>query len=60
VESFKHLDERCTFEIKSGIAMAKAGFSNNTALFTSKMDLELRKKVVKCYIWSIALYGART
>jgi hypothetical protein len=22
------------------------------------MDLELRKKLVKCYIWSIALYGA--
>jgi hypothetical protein len=22
--------------------------------------LELRKKLVKCYIWSIALYGAET
>jgi hypothetical protein len=22
------------------------------------MDLELRKKLVKCYIWGIALYGA--
>jgi hypothetical protein len=30
------------------------------ALFTSKTDLELRKKIVKCYIWSIALYGAET
>jgi hypothetical protein len=28
------------------------------ALFTSKMDLELRKELVKCYIWSVALYGA--
>jgi hypothetical protein len=28
--------------------------------FTSKMDLELRKKLVKCYIWSIAFYGAET
>jgi hypothetical protein len=28
------------------------------ALFTSKMDLELRKKLVKCYIWSIDFYGA--
>jgi hypothetical protein len=27
---------------------------------TSTMDLELRKKLVKCYIWSIALYGAET
>jgi hypothetical protein len=24
------------------------------------LDLELRKKLVKCYIWSIALYGAET
>jgi len=28
--------------------------------FTSTLDLELRKKLVKCYIWSIALYGAET
>jgi hypothetical protein len=28
--------------------------------FTNKMDLELRKKLVKCYIWSIALYGDET
>jgi len=27
---------------------------------TSAVDLELRKKRVKCYIWSIALYGAET
>jgi hypothetical protein len=24
------------------------------------MDLELRKKLVKCYIWNTALYGAQT
>ena len=29
-------------------------------LFTSTLDLELRKKLVKCYVWSIALYGAET
>jgi hypothetical protein len=26
--------------------------------FTSKVDLRLRRRVVKCYIWSTALYGA--
>ena len=26
--------------------------------FTRKLDLNLRKKLVKCYTWSIALYGA--
>jgi hypothetical protein len=29
-------------------------------LFTSKMDFELRKKLAKCYIRSVALYGAET
>jgi hypothetical protein len=32
--------------------------STRRRLFTSKLDLELRKKLVMCYIWSIALYGA--
>jgi hypothetical protein len=40
--------------------MAKAAFNKKRVLFTSKMDLELRKKLVKCNIWSIALYGAET
>jgi hypothetical protein len=51
---------KCTCEIKSRIALAKAAFNKKRALFTNKMDLELRKKLVKCYIWSIALYGAET
>jgi hypothetical protein len=46
-------------EIKSRIAMAKAAFNMNT-LFTSKFDLNLRKKLIKCYIWSIAMYGVET
>jgi hypothetical protein len=61
VECFKYLgsmltnDGRCTREIKSRIAMAK-----KKTLFTSKLDLNLRKKLIKCYIWSMALYGAET
>jgi hypothetical protein len=39
---------------------AKPAFNKNRAHFTSKMDLELRKKLGKCYIWSIALYGTET
>jgi len=35
-------------------------FNKKRALFTSTLDLELRKKLEKCYIWSIALYGAET
>ena len=66
VECFKYLgsmltnDGRCTCEIKSRIAMAKAAFSKKKALFTTKLDLNLRKKLIKCYIWSMALHGAET
>jgi hypothetical protein len=66
VESFKYLVSiltnggRCTCEIKCRIAMAKAAFNKKRTLFTSTLDLELRKKLLKCYVWSIALYGAET
>jgi hypothetical protein len=51
-------DRRCTCEIKYRIAIAKAAFNRKRDFFTSKLDLILRKKLVKCYIWSVALYGA--
>jgi hypothetical protein len=59
-EYFKYLvgmiknDERCTCEIKSRISMEKATFINKKTLFISKLDLNLRKKLLKCYIWSMA------
>jgi hypothetical protein len=34
--------------------------SKKRALVTSKMGLELRKKPVQCFIWSLASYGAET
>jgi hypothetical protein len=37
-------------EIKSRIVMAKAAFNKKRAVFTVKMDWELRRKLVKCYI----------
>jgi len=40
--------------------MAKTAFNKKRTLFTRALDLELRKKLVKCYIWNIALYGAET
>jgi hypothetical protein len=38
--------------------MSKAALNRKKTLFTSKLLLNLRKKLVKCYIWSIALYVA--
>jgi len=40
--------------------MAKAAFNKKRTLFTSTLDLELRRKLVKCYVWSMALYGTET
>jgi hypothetical protein len=60
VKCFDYLDSmitnnaRYSREIKSRISMAKGTFKRKKAIFTSKLDLNLRKKLVKCYIWSIA------
>ena len=62
VEYFNYLgcmttnDARHTYEIKSRNAMVEAAFNKKT-LFTSKLDLNFRKKLVKCDTWSIALCG---
>jgi hypothetical protein len=53
-------DGRRTCEVKTRIVTAKAAFNKKRALFTGTLDLELRKKLVKCYIWSMALYGVET
>jgi hypothetical protein len=65
VEHFNDLGDvingaRFKLEIKSTIVIEKATFNRKKTLFTSKLDLNLRNKLVKCYIWSIALYGAET
>jgi hypothetical protein len=40
--------------------VAKAAINKKRALFTSTLHLKLRKKLVKCYIWSMASYGDET
>jgi hypothetical protein len=57
-------DARCTCEIKSRTAMTKVAF-HRKAVLASRLDLNLctvslnlRKKLVKFYIWSIMLHGA--
>jgi hypothetical protein len=40
--------------------MAKVAFNKKENLSTSKIDLNIRKTLVKCSIWSTALYGADT
>jgi len=40
--------------------MAKAAFYKKKTLFTSTLDVNFRKELIKRYIWGIALYGAET
>jgi hypothetical protein len=42
---------------KSRIAMPKAAFKKKKILFTSKLDLNLKKKLEKCCICGIELCG---
>jgi hypothetical protein len=38
--------------------MKEETFNRERALFTSKQDLHLKEKLLKCYIWSTTLHGA--
>ena len=47
-------------KLNVGLLWLKLHSTRRGFFFTSKLDLELKKKLVKCYIWSTALYGAET
>jgi hypothetical protein len=36
------------------------GLSPEVALNKKKLDVNLKKKLVKCYIWGIAFFGAES
>ena len=42
------------------IAIAKEAFNRKMSLLTSKENIELKKILVRYYVWSIALYGSET
>jgi hypothetical protein len=51
---------KCRGEIKPKIVMATAVVNMRKAPVTSKLDVYLREKLVKCYIWSVALCGVES
>ena len=53
-------DARYAREIISKIAMEKTAFNRKKTIFKRKLDLNLKKKIVKCYVRSTGLYGAET
>jgi len=58
--SFRDNDAGYTCGNKFRIDMAKAAFKKKKKLFTSKLEVNVRKKLMKCCIWSTALYDAET
>ena len=66
VSQFRYLgsliseDGYCMKEIQSRMKMAKKVFMENKKLFTGKMNLELKMRIMKCLVWGIALYAAET
>ena len=53
-------DGYCTKEIRSRIEMPKKVSMEKKKLFTGKMNLELKKRIMKCLVWNVALYAAET
>ena len=40
--------------------MAKEAINRKRSIFCGPLEKELRKRLVKCFVWSVVLYGAET
>ena len=67
VESFNYLgsvltqDCRCTSDNKTRIALAKKSFTDISSTFTNKqLENDTKKRLMKCYIWSVLTYGCES
>ena len=66
VVSYKYLgsnissNQNCCQKVKQRIAMEKEAFNRKNSIFCGPLEKELRKRLVKCFVWSVALYGAKT
>ncbi|KAJ4447381.1 hypothetical protein ANN_09387 [Periplaneta americana] len=66
VNSFKYLgctissNVSCRQEVKRRIAIAKESFNRKRNIFCGPLEKELRMRIVKCFVWSVVLYGAET
>ncbi len=53
-------DGKCHREIKRRIGMGKDAFTKRKELLRRSFNRELKKRMVKCLVWSVVLYGAET
>ena len=65
VKKFKYLGSMITekldpdTEVRCRIEMARVAFNSMKTFFCNdNLNLKLRQRMVKCYIWSVLLYGA--
>ena len=40
--------------------MGKKAFMDKRKLFSSSLNLDLRKRIIKCFVWTVALHAAET
>ena len=64
VEKYKYLgvmvtkDGKCETEVLKRIGMAKSSFNNMRTILTNmKISMKLRIRLVKCFVWSVLMYG---
>ncbi|KAJ4449155.1 hypothetical protein ANN_00551 [Periplaneta americana] len=63
VDSFKYLgctissNMSCCQEDKRRVAMEKEAFNIKRSIFCGPLEKEVRKRLVKCFVWSVALHG---
>ena len=67
VENFKYLgsiiseNTNCEKEIKTKIGVAKTAFGKMKKMLTNiPMNMDLRLRLLRCYVWSTLLYGCET
>ena len=66
MDNFKYLGNVLTRDgylhegIKMRITMSKQAFNRKISLLTCTLNIELRKKLVRYYVWSIAVDGPET
>ena len=64
VQNYKYLgvvvtdDGRCRTEVQKRIGMAKTSFNSMRKVLTNmNLGMKIRLRVLKCFVWSVLLYG---
>ena len=53
-------DCRSCHDVRRRIALGKEAFSKKSDLMRGSLSLHLKKRMVKAFVWSVALYGSET